>query len=125
MHGFLYFLLFFFFPLNLNMCCDIFVVGRNQPSPQAGLPGPAPAGYSASTVRPVNPTRPRGPGALLVGLSHSCWSYYVGETRQPSRTLVASTLRCRALPSILKLSWCISILKNASLCKGDVLHYDY
>lgn len=36
--------------------CDIFVSGRNQPSPQAGLTAPGATGYN--TARPVGITQP-------------------------------------------------------------------
>lgn len=50
-HGFL----FIFFFLHLYAFRDVFVPGRNQPSPQAGPAGPGPAGYGAA--RPVGSTQ--------------------------------------------------------------------
>lgn len=40
----------------MHNAIDVFVSGRNQPSPQAGLAGPGPAGYGAA--RPVGNTSP-------------------------------------------------------------------
>lgn len=45
----------FFFFLHLYAFRDVFVPGRNQPSPQAGPAGPGPAGYGAA--RPVGSTQ--------------------------------------------------------------------
>lgn len=45
------FLLLFF---TLKYMMHVFVLGRNQPPPQAGLAGPGPAGYGAA--RPVGNT---------------------------------------------------------------------
>lgn len=50
--------------LYLNTQCDVFVLGRNQPSPQAGLAGPGPVGYAAA--RPVGNTWPGSEEVFLL-----------------------------------------------------------
>uniref|UniRef100_A0A452V1L4 Synaptojanin-1 n=1 Tax=Ursus maritimus TaxID=29073 RepID=A0A452V1L4_URSMA len=53
-------------PKNLNTWYVVFVSGRSQPSPQAGLTGPGPAGYTAA-----RPTIPPRAGVISAPQSHA------------------------------------------------------
>lgn len=83
-------------PKLLYTWCDVFIPGRNQPSPQAGLTAPGPTGYSAA-----RPTIPPRAGVISAPQSHaraSAGRLTPESQSKPSEVLKGSPL----LPEPLK-----------------------